>query len=93
MPTKEICIKAISGGYTLVKNGRKKRKHVGLCQEFVCNRPLLYKKSKFCKKDEYRITTFNNNRKNSRGKEGKSMPRQVTTLRPMPRDRRCKFGF
>jgi len=69
------------------------RSYVGFCQEFVCNKSLLYKKWKHAKLDNFRRTSFNNDRKNSRGKDGKTMSRQVTTQRPVSRDCRCKFCF
>jgi hypothetical protein len=93
MLSKELCTKAISAGFRLVRNGRKKRKNVGLCQEFVCNKSLIYKKWKHAQLDNFRRTSFNNDRKNSRGKDGKTMSRQVTTQRPVSRDCRCKFCF
>ena len=93
MLSKELCTKAISAGFRLVRNGRKKRKNVGLCQEFVCNKSLIYKKWKHAQLDNFRRTSFNNDRKNSRGKDGKTMSRQVTTQRPVSRECRCKFCF
>jgi len=53
MLSKELCTKAISAGFRLVKNGRKKRKNVGLCQEFVCNESLIYKKWKHVQLDNF----------------------------------------
>lgn len=90
---RDLCSKSLDSGFKLIKNGKKIRKLFGYCQEFVCSRGVLYKKYSKCKDDPYRKTSFNNNRKNDRGKAGKSMSRQITTFRPIIAQCRCKFCF
>ena len=40
-----------------------------------------------------RKITYNKNRKNSRGRLGKIYSRKTTTMRPITKETRCKFGF
>ena len=82
--TKDLQRAALSqGGYIIISNGTRKNKSGEVIMRLRCNASKVYsnKKEKASKKAscEYRPSSLHNDRKNTRGPEGKNMVRRTNT--------------
>ena len=90
---KDLGNAAIQSGFPILRNGKQYRENFGMCQQFICARSKVYSKSSSYRTEPFRKVTYNNNGKNSRGKLGRTYSRKNTTMRPLSKGKRCKFGF
>ena len=66
----------------------------GYVQRIVCKRHIPYQGNPKKRKNQtYRTSTLCNDRKNTRGKEGKNLPRRRPTFRAMSKEHKCPFRF
>ena len=92
--TSDLQIAAIqTGGFELTKTGtfRHKQDKNG-CYRLSCYRCQTYRGDRESRsKKSYRATSFNNDRKNNRTVEGKSLPRKTRTKKALSSNQRCPF--
>ena len=96
--TKDLQRAALSqGGYIIISNGTRKNKSGEVIMRLRCNASKVYsnKKEKASKKAscEYRPSSLHNDRKNTRGPEGKNMMRRTNTTCAVQKELACKMFF
>ncbi len=87
---------AHSHGYNIVSNGRK-----SICSKvFLCQSYRAYKSSALTSSSNieeeapyYRSTSLHNDKKNSRGSDGRSLSRRTKSVRPLSSVNSCRFRF
>ena len=89
----DLCRESISNGFNLIKIGRYPYgKKYG--RKFSCSRCSRYRGNTTQRASlTYRNVTYHCDRKNSRGKDGLTMPRRSRTLRSICKDNCCSFFF
>ena len=86
-----------NSGFKVIKNGLQPRKVLGKTKNvmtFCCSLCHKYKGDIEKKKNlEYRILSYRNDRKNSRGKIGKNGPRRRRSSLPLQSGNTCRYTF
>ena len=90
---RNLCKKTIKNGFYLIKNGKIMR-NGKKCQFFVCNHNFTnISFGEIKDKSHFRVNTFHNNRKNSRGKDGKKLCRRRISKRSSCCENRCCYSM
>ena len=94
---KDICRSAIYSGFEVFKNGKYPAKYLKLldCQRFSCCkcRTFVSQRSGRADPSAFRKTSYHQDKLNTRGSNGKKMPRRSNTKRTKLNEHKCRYYF
>ena len=90
----DLCRASMSNGFNLIRNGNYPYSGDRIAKRFSCSRCSKYRGNTTQRASlTFRDITYHCDRKNSRGKNGLTMPRRSKTLRSLCKENCCSFFF